>query len=104
MKPTIQSPKERFLQDGSAVHAHHNVVDSSATVASLDFAMLQLVERYSRDNGPTAVLNFHRLQGAKDFISIWLTLGDQPKPGEDRPRSDQLIDPDAPPTPKKKES
>ena len=94
--PKQLSPRERFQQDSNAVRGHIDFADSAAVRHSIDQALLQLTQRYTIDPGPTASLNFYRLQGAQDFIDTWLVLGDVPR-RTDAKRTDELLDPDLPP-------
>lgn len=86
-----KTPRQRFQQSPDAVRALQDFADSAVVAHSIDMATLQLQTMYAADTSPTCSLNHYRMQGAQDFIKVWLTLGDQQEPARREP-TDTLLD------------
>ena len=90
----IPSPKAKFVEDKDAVAKHQRLVDDPLTRRALDVTLAQIVESMGDSNEPTALPNYYRIQGAKQFRKVFLQLADPiPTGGEKRYRDG--LDPSA---------
>lgn len=73
----MKSPKERFLEDKSRVTEWNSIADSGLFQQSLDYAMLEYVERETFKVGPVydAQAVAHRVEGARLFARLLANLG-----------------------------
>lgn len=82
------TPKQRFLLT-SLAEPHQKLARSEQFAATLDFAMLEMLDRMPRSalepQSPLAAANYHRLEGAKTYRDLLETLAD-PKLKPEPPR------------------
>jgi hypothetical protein len=100
-KPEVtpfSSPRERFQSVDLAVRAHHDMVDKPSFNAGADSALAQYVTNQIQgihDLNSAAACGF-RIQGAVDFLSLFKTLAEIPKPGTPESVPGQLLNTDSP--------
>lgn len=83
-------PKSRF-QKTSAASSHAELVKHVVILEALDVALLEMQTK--RQNAPdlgTASANWLKLEGAKEFIKIFLMLSDKKDPTPDVADVDNL--------------
>lgn len=80
---TYSTPKSRF-QESDAANAHAALVKNPALISYLDIALLQMQQQrvVAFDLG-TASSNWLKLEGAREFIKIFLMLSDKQDPPKD---------------------
>jgi hypothetical protein len=75
-----KTPRETFQANPTWKHGHLELVTSVGMVAALDYAMLQMVNDLPRSDDPTsASANAWRLEGARRFRAIFVTLSEPPR-------------------------
>jgi len=79
------SPKQKLLAEPHAAEEYLRTVSQAGIQPALDLAMLQFVAESSAVDHESAASAYWRLQGVKDFIRIFLTLGDQQMPRKPLP-------------------
>lgn len=70
------SPKDRFLKSTDA-RAHLDLVANPVFHHALESALSEMQLSVAKSSDPAA--NWHRLEGAKQFVEILLNLADPPK-------------------------
>ena len=81
MAVTKASPKARFLEQSVFAEQHRDLVDRSAFEIASDAAMLQMIHDTQDTSDPTAAAAaFHRIMGAKSYLSRLKTIGDTVEP------------------------
>lgn len=71
------TPRERFLLDKVAVKRHLDIADDSFVERTMEVALSEMLWRDTARNGPEALYQRYKLEGAKEFIRIWQTLGER---------------------------
>lgn len=73
------SPKDRFQRDKDAVNYHLDLVSRSQVLDSIETALAEMVLQLAPTNNPGASWsNAAKIDGAREFLGIWLSLGDPP--------------------------
>lgn len=83
------APKDRFQSNQQRAGEHQDLVMSPEFKGACEIALAQYAVNLVCDNQMDAMAVGFKLQGAKDFANILLTLGDLKKPPFD-PMTEQL--------------
>lgn len=71
------SPKQRFMQSGTRVSDHRNMVSSDTFERSADAALLQYAGVLANATNPNeAMVNGLKLQGAQEFLQTFRLLAE----------------------------
>lgn len=78
---TIKSPKQRMAEKPYLKEMHDRLVQDRAFIEILDHARLQMVHEQTADPSvQIASVEAYRLQGARQFVSILLSLDETSQP------------------------
>jgi len=82
----IQTPKQRFLARKTLAAEHNQRCQDQNFISTVDFALLHYIEQQSRiPQAPDAVATGYRIEGARDFVRILMSLSDEPTRAEPLP-------------------
>lgn len=75
------SPKSKFLAEKELVNHHLDTIGSSSFQRACELAMLKFIEDAPKDGDTvSAVSNYNRIIGAREFLKTLTGLGDVPEP------------------------
>lgn len=74
------NPKKRFLEHASLVQAHQGLVDNPMIQDFLQLSLAHMASSQSSNaEGPVAARDHYKLEGAREFIHIFLNLSSKPE-------------------------
>lgn len=86
MTPRISvDPKGTFIANGLGV-THNSIAESPSIQTSLEIAFAQFCLNLRADNPVAKADAFSKIEGARQFIDLWLNLGRLPEPEKEDPR------------------
>jgi hypothetical protein len=85
------TPRERFMADGKNVSGHQAIVDGAYFSRAADAVMLEYSRKLANEvDGSTAAIAGLKLKGAQEFLDLFKSFSEQPKPPAPMKRSDNL--------------
>lgn len=82
---TSLSPKALFLQDRPRAERLNNLTATTDVQESITVAFAEMGTRMQARDTIMAAVNASKLEGAREFLTIWLNLGRQSEPVQTKP-------------------
>lgn len=84
------TPKAAFGLQPEHVELHNNYAASETAQVSLNAALVSMALRLQAADPVARAHNWSKLEGAREFVGIWLNIGRQTVDPEPAPAWDQL--------------